>query len=149
MIKLFKTCFKPIFLKPSLLLNALPHYATPIFITEALHLAANVQLLKTTLLWNKWLIYHYLSILWQTFTTRIITNHNHAHISGHMKNDARISITHACSNYALYSGGHTQRTIYGQNNCKKPCNTCRHYLGQRVPGFNSMQLWLKVILGYL
>ena len=35
-----------------------------------------------------------------------------------------------------------------KSNCKKPCHTCRPYLGQQVPDFSSMQLWLRVIFGY-
>ena len=49
-IKVSKNCFKSIFLlwKWNLVFfqNALLHYATPIFITEVLRLAANAQLLK-------------------------------------------------------------------------------------------------------
>ena len=39
--------------KPSLLLNASLHYATPISITEVFCLAANVKLFKTTLASNQ------------------------------------------------------------------------------------------------
>ena len=79
--------------KPSLLLNTLLHYATPISITEALRLAANVKLFKTTLLCNNGLIYHYLSLLWQRSTMHFVTNRDHAHLIESMKNDTRISIT--------------------------------------------------------
>ena len=90
-----------------------------------------------------------LSLIWQTFTTCFITNHDHAHLSGHMKNDAHISITRVWGyHYALVADTHNAQFV-NKSNCKKPCNTCRPYLGQHVPGFNSMQLWLKVILGYL
>ena len=44
------------------------------------------------------------------------------------------------------SGKHTQRTICGQEQLQETCNTCRPYLGQHVPGFSSMQLWLNLRL---
>ena len=44
------------------------------FVNEALHLVSNVQLVKSHLFWNERQIQHYLSLLWQEFTTRIITN---------------------------------------------------------------------------
>ena len=70
--------------KLSLLLNALLCYATPIFITEALRLTANVQLLQPTLLQLISLLYNF---LWLTLTTRFVTNRDHAHLSKNLKND--------------------------------------------------------------
>ena len=129
--------------KPSLLLNTSLCYATPIFIIEALCLAANVQLLKTTLLWNKQLIYHYLSLSWQMFTTCFISNYDHAHLSGH-KNDTHIS--NMCMGLRLcLSSRHTQSTICGQEQLQETMPHYRPYLGHHMPGFSSMQLWLKVI----
>ena len=49
-----------------------PH-GTPTFITEALYLVDDVQLLNCHLLLNKRLILRYLSLLWLEFTTRFIT----------------------------------------------------------------------------
>ena len=83
------------------------------------------------------------------FTMHFITNRDYAHLSRHMKNDARISITRAWNyDYALVADTHNAQ-FADKSNCKKPCNTCTPYLGQNVPGFSSMQLWLRIILGYL
>ena len=66
-----------------------------------------------------------------------------------MKNDARISIARAWNyDYALSADTHNAQ-FADKSNCKKPYNTYRPDLGQHVPGFSSMQLWLKVILGNL
>ena len=62
------------------------------------------------------------------FMARFITNRDHAHLSGHMKNDARISITRAWGyNYALVADTHNAQ-FADKSNCKKPCNTCRPYI---------------------
>ena len=82
----------------------------------------NVQLLKTTLSWNKWLIYHYLSLLWQTFTTHFVTNCDHAHLNKSMKNDASISNTCVGLRFALAADAHNAQ-FSDKNNCKKPCHT--------------------------
>ena len=106
--------------KPSLLLNTSLRYATPISTTETLRLAANVKLFKTTLLWNKRLIYHYLSLLWQRLMMRFITNRDHAHLSKSMKNDGNISIT-CMKLWAFYYalGAHSQCTICHQEQLKE------------------------------
>ena len=43
------------------------------FITKALCLVGDVQLLNCHLLLNEWLILRYLSLLWLEFTTRFVT----------------------------------------------------------------------------
>ena len=137
-------------MKFSFLLNASLPYATPISITEVLRLAANVKLFKTTLLWNKELIYHYFSLLWQKLTMRFITNCDHAHLSESMKNDATISITcmrlWAFCDYALGAETHIVQ-FADKSNCKKLCSTWGSYLDQHSPGgFSSMQLLESKIL---
>ena len=61
------------------------------------------------------MIFHYLSLLWQTFTTHFVTNHDHAHLSGHMLNDASSYFYNTSMGLRLcLSDGHTQCTICGQ-----------------------------------